>query len=304
MVILLLLTILVNRVLICFKINFINVVSKDFTWTSDFSWSRNVEKLVELVNGKNDMSANGWYIGYPRSVFRNFEVDGLWQDTPEDLAEIALWAANNYKFAPGQYKPVEQGTPDHKLTDDDKVILGTDRPKWTGGMTNTFTYKDFELSCFVYARIGQKYFSSLTPGGANGGQYVGYVRKAGLNEFWSADNKDAEWPMLHSNPGTVSTNTVNQAMYINDGSFVSVRNISLSYNVPQNLLKKLDVGRLQIYGQVLNPFMFGGKCVQNGINPDDTNNWASTNSVGDPVGGTNNNTMMITSYVLGCRIAF
>jgi hypothetical protein len=133
---------------------------------------------------------------------------------------------------------------------------------------------------------------------------VGYVRKADLSEFWSADNKDAEWPMLHSNPGTISTSTVNQAMYVNDGSFVSVRNISLAYNVPMNIIGRLDVSRLQLYGQVLNPFMFGGKCVQNGINPDDTNNWADTNSVGDPVGGTNNNTMMITSFVLGCRIAF
>jgi hypothetical protein len=280
-----------------------NIVNDNFRWSTDLSWSRNVEKLEELVNGKEDMVGNGWFIGYPRQVFRNYQVDGLWQDTPEDLAEIAKWAANNYKFAPGQYKPKEV-VQDYKLTDEDKVILGTDRPKWTGGMTNTFTYKDFELSCFVYARVGQKYFSSLVPGGSTGGQYVGYVRKAGLNEFWSADNKNAEWPMLHSNSGTVSTNTVNQATFVNDGSFVSVRNISLSYNVPQDFLDRFDIGRLQLYTQVLNPFMFGGKVVQNGINPDDTNNWANTNSVGDPVGGTNNNTMMITSYVLGCRIGF
>lgn len=279
-----------------------NIVTKDFRWTTDLSWSHNEEKILELVNGKEDMSGNGWYIGQPIQVFRTYEVAGLWQNTDEDLAEIALWAANGYKFAPGQYKPIEQGTADHKLTDADKVIVGSNRPKWSGGMTNTFTYKDFEFSCFIYARIGQKYFSSLQPGGSTGGSYVGYVRKAGLDEFWSAEHTDAQWPQLYSSPALVSTTDVNQAMFINDGSFVSVRNASLSYNVPKKFIEKLDINRLQVYTQVLNPFLFGGKCVKNGINPDDTNGWTDVNSVGDPTGGTNNNTMMITSFVFGARI--
>jgi TonB-dependent starch-binding outer membrane protein SusC len=280
-----------------------NIATKDFSWTTDLSWARNEEKIVETMYGKVDMLGDGLFIGYPRQVFRTYQVDGLWQDTPEDLAEIAIWATNGYKFAPGQYKPIEVGTPDHKLTDADKVIVGSDRPKWTGGMTNTITYKNFEMSCFIYARIGQKYFSSLQPGGYTG-KYIGYVRKADLSEFWSATNTDAEWPRLHSNAALVSTTDVNQAMYINDGSFVSVRNISLAYSIPSNLLKKMDVSRLQLYTQVMNPFIFGGKCVQNGINPDDTNAWTSVNSVGDPAGGTNNNTMMVTSFVVGARIGF
>lgn len=281
-----------------------NIVNRDFTWSTDLSFAHNEDEIVELVNGKEDMKGNGWYIGYPQVVFRNYKVDGLWQDTPEDQAEIAKWATNGYKFAPGQYKPVEQGTPNYKLDDDDKVILGSAQPDFTAGMTNTFTYKGFELSCFIYARVGQEYFSSLQPGGSTGGQYIGYVRKADLNEFWSPTNTKAEWPGLTSNPTAVSTADVNRAMYINDGSFVTVRNISLGYTFPEKLLKPLDINRLQLYTQVLNPFMWGGKCVQNGINPDDTNGWTSVNSIGDPTGGTNNNTMMITSFVLGCRIGF
>jgi hypothetical protein len=50
--------------------------------------------------------------------------------------------------------------------------------------------------------------------------------------------------------------------------------------------------------------MWGGKCVKNGINPDDTNGWTNVNSIGEPTGGTNNNTMMVTSFVLGCRLSF
>ncbi|HPT31027.1 MAG TPA: TonB-dependent receptor [Prolixibacteraceae bacterium] len=281
----------------------VNIDRKGFRWVTDLNWSTNKEEIVELVNGKQDMKSNGWFIGQPLQVFRNYKVDGLWQDTPEDQAEIAKWLTNGYTFTPGQYKPVEQGTPDYKLTDDDMVILGTARPKWVAGMTNTLSYKNFEFSCFVYARIGQSYFSSLQPGGSTGGSFVGYVRKADLSEFWSPENPDARWPRLTSG-AKQSVTAVNQAMYINDGSFVSVRNIGLAYNVPAQLLNKIRIRNLQLYTQVLNPFLFGGEVVKAGINPDDTNGWTSVNSVGDPTGGTNNNTMIIKSMVFGLRVGF
>ena len=282
-----------------------NIQKRNFSWSTDWSWSHNEEKIVELVNGKEDMSGNGWYIGQAAMdirPFRTYVVDGLWQNTAADLAEIALWKTNGYTFAPGQYKPVEQGTPDHKLTDADKVVKGSTRPKWVGGLTNTFTYKDFTLSFFIYARIGQKYFSSLIPGGTAGGKYVGYVRKAALTDFWSEDNPNARWYKLTS--ATEGNADITRATYINNGSFVSVRNISLSYNVPKKFLSLVNIDRLQVYTQVLNPFIFGGDVIKQGINPDDSNGWTSVNSVGDPTGGTNNNTMMVTSFVFGVRVGF
>jgi hypothetical protein len=279
----------------------INVKLNDFQWVTNLTYTQNKEEIVELVNGKEDMKAQNYFIGHPLQVFRTYKVDGLWQNTDEDLAEIALWAANGYAFAPGQYKPVEQGTPDHKLTDDDMVIRGTVRPKWIGGLTNSFTYKNFELSSFIYARIGQSYFSSLQPGGSAGGKFIGYVRSVDPNDFWSTDNTGARWPQPTSKTGVTA---VNQAMYINDGSFVTVRNISLTYSLPQKFIGRFYAKNIQVYGQILNPFVFGGDVVKAGINPDDTNGWTNVNSVGDPTGGTNNNTMIIRSWVFGIRIGF
>ena len=279
----------------------INVKLNDFQWVTNLTYTQNKEEIVELVNGKEDMKAQNYFIGHPLQVFRTYKVDGLWQNTDEDLAEIALWTANGYAFAPGQYKPVEQGTPDHKLTDDDMVIRGTVRPKWIGGLTNSFTYKNFELSSFIYARIGQSYFSSLQPGGSAGGKFIGYVRSVDPNDFWSTDNTGARWPQPTSKTGVTA---VNQAMYINDGSFVTVRNISLTYSLPQKFIGRFYAKNIQVYGQILNPFVFGGDVVKAGINPDDTNGWTNVNSVGDPTGGTNNNTMIIRSWVFGIRIGF
>jgi hypothetical protein len=281
----------------------VNVNKKGFRWTTDFNWSTNKEEIVELVNGKQDMKTQGYFIGQPLQVFRTYEVDGLWQNTEADLAEIAKWAANGFYFAPGQYKPVEQDTPNYKLEDADMVIRGTDRPKWVAGMNNAISYKNFELSFFIYSRIGQSYFSSLQPGGSGGGKYIGYVRSVDPNDFWSPENTDARWPQPTSKAKT-SVTAVNQAMYINDGSFVTVRNIGLSYNVPTKILDKFQIKNFQVYAQVLNPFIFGGDVVKAGLNPDDTNGWTSVNSVGDPTGGSNNNTVIIKSMVFGLRVGF
>jgi len=281
----------------------VNIQTKEFRWTTDVNWSKNNEEIIELVNGKQDMVGNSWFIGQPLQVFRTYQVAGLWQNTPADLAEIAKWSANGYNFSPGQYKPVEQGTPNYKLESNDLVIRGTNRPKWVGGLTNTFNYKNFELSAFIYARIGQSYFSSLTPGGSNAGSYVGYVRSMDPNNFWSPENTNARWPQPTTNP-KASNPDINRASFINDGSFVSVRNIALSYNFQPKILDKIKLKRLQVYCQVLNPFLFGGDVVKAGINPDDTNAWTDVNSIGDPQGGTNNNTMVIKSWVFGLRASF
>ncbi|MTK52825.1 MAG: TonB-dependent receptor [Paludibacter sp.] len=287
-----------------FTISSKNIVKKDFSWSTDLSVSSNKNQIVELVNGKQDMAGNNWYIGQPLNVFRTYHIAGIWQNTTEDLAEIAKWKANGYTFAVGQYKPQELGTPDYKLTDADKSIVGSTDPKVVLGLTNTFTYKNWEFSFFLYSRLGQKYFSSLLPAGINGTNYVGYGRHVKASDFWSPSNPSGKYPQ----PSTASAATVNasltQASYVNDGSYVIVRNISLGYKLPAKFANKLNMKSMQIFGQVMNPFIFGGEVVKAGLNPDDTNGWTSTNSVGESTGGTNNNTIINTSFVAGVRVSF
>jgi hypothetical protein len=235
---------------------------------------------------------------------RYYKVAGLWQNTPEDLAEIAKWKANNITFEPGQYKPVEQGEKNYKLEDSDKVIVGNREPKVVLGLTNTFGYKNWELSFFLYGRLGQKYYSSLIPAGYAGGDYIGYGRKASLNDFWSESNPNAKYPKLTSISTSVSNADVNRSACVHDGSFVTVRNISLGYTFPEKWLSKVNISHCQLFAQVLNPFIFGGDVVKAGLNPDDTNAWASLNSAGDLQGGTNNNTYITTSFVFGVRLGF
>ena len=277
----------------------VNVSTKDFSWKTDINFAASREEIVELVNGKEDMQGNNWFIGEPAAVFRNYQIDGIWQDTPEDSVEMNLWrTTGGLSFAPGQYKPVDRNG-NYMLEDSDKVILGTPNPKWVGGMTNTFTYKGISLSFFIYARVGQTYFSSLQPGGDGSNTFIGYVRSEDPNNFWSQEHPDAEYPQLTARP---TNSDVLRGTYYNDGSFVVVRNISLSYDFPETLLDRVKVSSLQVYAQVLNPFIFGGDVVKAGINPDDNVNWFETNSVGDPKGGENNNKVIVRSLGFGVRV--
>lgn len=95
------------------------------------------DRIDELANGKEDDIANARFIGEQLNVFYEFKTDGLWQDTPEDQAEMAKWNANGYKFTPGNVKPVDQNG-DYKMdADHDRVIIGNKRPTFTAGWTNT-----------------------------------------------------------------------------------------------------------------------------------------------------------------------
>jgi TonB-linked SusC/RagA family outer membrane protein len=265
----------------------VNVRKNNFKWSTDITFAANKEKIVELiskdVNGKPlDILANRWFIGQPTQVYYSYQSAGIWQNTPEDLAEMAKFNANSHRFYPGTVKVVDQNG-DYKINGEDMVILGTNRPKWTGGITNNFTYKGFDLKFFVYFRMGQMFF---------GGPPV-------QRDTWSWDNPNGRFPMPNS--GLVENNAF--AGLYNDASYVAVRNISLSYTLPTNFLK-LKISNLQVTCQVLNPFLFGGDAVKFGLNPEDVTTWDVQNITGAVLGGQNNNTIINQSFVFGLRVGF
>jgi TonB-dependent starch-binding outer membrane protein SusC len=292
-------------------INTVNVRTKDFEWSTSFNWSANREEIVELLNkdanGKPlDILANRWFIGYPIQVYYNYQTNGIWQNTDADKAEMAKFNANGHKFYPGTIKIVDQKTVDtngdgimdagdYKITGNDMVILGTNRPKWIAGLTNTLTYKDFEFSFFIYAKVGQMYFGGY-PNSYGGINPNGRVE----NNVWSWTNPNGRWPM----PNLGNVENISTADQYHDGSYVSVRNIALTYNFPEKLRRPIHMSRLSLFTQIINPFLFGGDIVKMGLNPEDNTNWDVVSSNGNPLGGTNNNTILPQSFVFGIKAGF
>ncbi len=272
----------------------VNIQKPDFSWTTDLNWSTNKEEIVELVNGKQDMLADRLFIGQPSQVFYNYANAGIWGSDAKELSDMAKFNANTHRFYPGTLKVVDQNG-DSRITAADLVILGTPRPKWTGGLTNTFRYKNWSLNAFVYFRWGQMYFGGY-PNSYGGVNPNGRVE----NDVWSFTNPGGRWPM----PNSGNVENITAAMQYNDGSFAAVRNISLSYTFPKNLIQKIMVKDLVLNFQVLNPFIFGPGVVRWGINPDDDTNWSIASTNTNPLGGTNNNTILQQSFVFSLRAGF
>lgn len=277
------------------SLNTANIQKRDFSWNTEINWSKNNEKIVELVNGKTDMVVQRLFIGKPLQVFYQLDNAGIWSSDAKDIAEMAKFKTiGGLDFKPGTVRVVDQNG-DYKIDAADYVIRGTPRPKWYGGITNTFRYKSLTLSSFIYARIGQTYFG-------------GYAGVFGRDErdYWRWDNQGGRFPM-HILGATGFTNIASAMQYF-DGSFVSVRNISLTYDLPLKWINKMKAKNFQVNVQVLNPFIFGGDAVKFGINPDDETNWAAESQPNtfntNPVGGVNNNTILPQSFVFALRVGF
>ncbi|MBL7738620.1 MAG: TonB-dependent receptor [Chitinophagaceae bacterium] len=266
----------------------------EFSWDVDLNWTKNKEEIVELLNGKQDMLAQGWFIGQPLQVFYQYDNAGIWGNSTKDLADMALFNANGHRFYPGTIKVVDQNG-DNRINASDQIIRGTPRPKWDGGITNTFNYKNWSLSSFIYFRWGQTYFGGY-PNSYGGTFPNGRVE----NNVWSWNDQSGKWPM----PNFGNVENITAALQYNNGSFAAVRNISLSYTFPKNWIQKIAVKDLTLNVQVLNPFIFGGEVVKWGLNPDDDTNWSIASSNTNPLGGTNNNTILPQSFVFGLRAGF
>ena len=272
----------------------------DFRWNAEVNWTKNKEEIVELINGKQDMVANTLFIGQPSQVFYQVDNAGIWGSSAKDLEEMAKFNANGTVLRPGTIRVVDQNG-DYKLDATDWVIRGTPRPKWSGGITNTFSYKNWQLNSFIYFRWGQTYFGGYPNSYPTSTASQTFPNGRVENDIWSWDNQGGRWPMPNAATGLTNTTA---AMQYNDGSFGAVRNISLSYSFPKQWLQKISVNDLVLNFQVINPFIFGPGVVKWGINPDDDTNWAIASTNTNPLGGTNNNTILPQSFVFGLRAGF
>jgi TonB-linked SusC/RagA family outer membrane protein len=220
-----------------------NIRSENFTWSSTLNFSANRDRIIELANGRNDDVNNRWFIGQPLSVYYDFVKDRIWQNTPGDLAEIAKFNANGLSFRPGDIKPKDRNG-DYRIdANNDRMIVGHARPDWTGGLTNTFEYKNWQLSVFIFSRWG---FTLPTGGEFLQGRYA-----QRLVDYWTPQNPTNDYPS--PNYDSANGDPFRSAMNYQDASFIKVRTLSIGYTLPGSASKKLGLGSVRIYGQVENP---------------------------------------------------
>jgi TonB-linked SusC/RagA family outer membrane protein len=232
-------------------LDFIPVQTRDFSWNSTVSAAYAKDKIEELASGKADDISNSWFIGNSIAVYYNFQKDRLWQDTPEDQELMAKYNANGHKFKPGLVKPVDvkndlddAGNEIYKIDDNDRIILGNRNPRWTFGWMNTFNYKNIELSLQIYGRF--KYWVE-----AGGESQTGRYNQREI-DYWTPTNTGAEYqmPVYNESGGDAYSNLIG----FREANFLKMRNISLGYILPGDIIRKAGLSNVKVYLQANNPF--------------------------------------------------
>lgn len=222
-----------------FTINSVNIDKRNFKWKTNLVFSLNRNKILDLDGTKTDDLANRRFIGKPMNVYYDVKQAGIWQEWEKDEAA-------KYSAAPGWPK-IEDHYPDGVIDAKDMYILGTQSPDFTAGMTNTFSYKNWDLSVYVYAQFGGLYNDPFT-------YYFLGLNNQDWNKlsvpYWTPENKNNKYPGIGLD--CLWTQVLSQV----DGTFLKIQNITLGYSLPATALNKLRMKGLRVYLSVQNPFTF------------------------------------------------
>src|SRR5699024_7211155 len=124
----------------------VNIQTDDFSWITNFTFSMNNNKIIELYGNKEDDVANRWFIGYPVNVVYAMVFDGIWQR--DELA------SSERQELEGTAKVKDLNGDGVIDIEHDMKVLGSPMPEWTGSFSTQFNYKNWDLSASFYTKQG------------------------------------------------------------------------------------------------------------------------------------------------------
>ena len=246
-------------------INSTNIQKTDFRWSSTLTFAKNKEEITELLNGTDIIASSGTeenslLLGKPIASFYTYKKLGIWQT--DEAATAAQYKAGSTPFKPGDIKLADLNG-DMIIDAKDYTYVGSTVPDWTGGFQNTFSYKNFDLSLFLVARVGQtidaEFLGRFNPSGT-GNTY------ARIN-YWTPENPSNDYP--RPNWGAPLSNyTGYQTLTYVDGSYFKLRNVTFGYTLPKSLTDKISAGRVRVYATGSNIFTIAKNDLLKGYDPE------------------------------------
>lgn len=210
-------------------LNTVNI-DRAFKWTTSFNHASNRNKVTSLYEDQPldgyGRGGNRVEVGEPIGIFYGYNCLGV-DPTTGNLV-------------------YEDLTGDGTITADDRIKIGDPNPDFTGGMTNTFTYQSFELSVFLNWIYGNDIFNATL-----------IYLESGTGE----DNQTANMVNRWKEPGDITQyprvgDSYQSSRFIEDGSFLRIKNITFSYNFNKELLKKIHIKTIKLYATVQNLYTF------------------------------------------------
>ncbi len=271
-----------------------NLVGK-FQWETNLNFTRNRNTLVDLgikdaaLNGvaQWDVLVARSTNGMPLGEFYGYKVAGVFQDKEDILNSPVQYVgvSPNAEGEPNLQRTSTVWPGDLKFVDldrndtidvRDRTFLGSPQPKFTFGFNNTFRYAGFELGIFMTGSYGNKVYNFIKQGQGTG---LADMRSAWNNQLQEVTGRAQLQPIGEavpewyndinnvrvSNPGTTipraiqndpNQNTRTSDRYVEDGSYIRFRNISLAYTFPAALAGKLRLSGLRLYTNVQNAYTF------------------------------------------------
>ena len=256
-----------------------NFDTKDFTWSTTLNLSHNKNKVKALYNSDYMEIVSGWSqtsefnksdymirVGEPLGQMYGYCLKGIYQvddfvfdeEQQKYIVKDGIPYDKNFYPKPGFWK-YEDVDKDGEITEDDRTIIGNANPKLFGGLTNTFTWKGFDLNIFLNFSIGNKVYS------ANKMYYTKFnnrwrntLREEALNRFTiinafgeNIENDPIQLAAINQGRNYVSvegsSNLYFHSGYVEDGSFLKINTISLGYTLPKDLVRKVKLSNVRFY---------------------------------------------------------
>ncbi|AWO02173.1 SusC/RagA family TonB-linked outer membrane protein [Chitinophaga alhagiae] len=218
----------------------------ELNWKSDFNISFIKNRVTSLI-GNNDVLSIGdnraLQVGYDIGSIWVYRMTGIFQDdkeVPEPLQKIGVRAGDV------RYEDVNG---DGNIDINDRQIVGSSNPAFYGGWNNTFRYKNFDLSVFLNYTYGQEvYATSRITIERLGQNAVNFVKRVAENR-WTGPGTSNTVPRAIYNH---AYNLYNSSRWMEDGSFLRLRTVSLGYELPASWLSRARIRRLRVYLQADN----------------------------------------------------
>jgi len=272
-------------------LNTINIDKKDFNWRSNFVLSLNRNKILTLTTassvldkslqeGSDVQNLTRSAVGLPIGQFSGYKVIGRFEKAtdfyyknskgevvptalPENMkiGENSVWIGD-YIF--------EDVNKDGVINEKDRTYIGNPEPKFTYGIGNTFSYKNFDLNIFITGSYGgdvvnyqrrwlenpRENTNLLTS--ALGYAQLGLINSAGPNDYRNVQiiGGDPYMPRMAASTLSSASNYRFSDRFIEDGSYLRIQNISLGYTLPKSLATRLKLQSVKVYAKLQNVYTF------------------------------------------------
>ena len=240
----------------------VNIKTKDFTWTSDFNIAFNKNVVLELAENQLSLTTAAKFdqnynsqpsyiakVGLPMGMMYGYLYEGTYKyddfiksGNSYTLKDNVPYFSSEANTQPGmpKYKDING---DGVIDSNDRTIIGRGLPIHTGGFTNSFAYKGFDLSIFFQWSYGNDIMNANRLFFENAGGKKDLNQFASYANRWTPDNPDSDIPAATKS----ASNNVISSRIIEDGSYLRLKTVTLGYTFPKTLIAKAKLSNARVY---------------------------------------------------------